>query len=165
MNRNVNVQVDASKRCGSQDHLWRWIGYDECNYTYIPEGKELLRKFAALGDAPYYFRTHFMFCTGNCHGTYKFGSTNIYWEDAEGNSVYDFTYYDKIMDSYMEAGNKPFVELGFMPKALVDDQLSDAGERKLGYNQYKEVGWTCPPKDYEKWHAFIKAVISHLAEQ
>ena len=71
MNKKVNIQVDASKRCGTQEHLWRWIGYDECNYTYIPEGKELLRKFAALGDAPYYFRTHFMFCTGNCHGTYK----------------------------------------------------------------------------------------------
>ena len=122
MNKKVNIQVDASKRCGTQEHLWRWIGYDECNYTYIPEGKELLRKFAALGDAPYYFRTHFMFCTGNCHGTYKFGSTNIYWEDPEGNSVYDFTYYDKIMDSYMEAGHKPFVELGFMPQALVDEK-------------------------------------------
>ena len=52
MNRNVNIQVDASKRCGSQDHLWRWIGYDECNYTYIPEGKELLRKFAASPGMP-----------------------------------------------------------------------------------------------------------------
>ena len=166
MNKKVNIQVDASKRCGTQEHLWRWIGYDECNYTYIPEGKELLRKFAALGDAPYYFRTHFMFCTGNCHGTYKFGSTNIYWEDPEGNSVYDFTYYDKIMDSYMEAGHKPFVELGFMPQALVDEKYLLPKEGNWDrYNQYKDVGWTCPPKDCEKGGNFIKALISHLLER
>lgn len=166
MSKKVNVKVDAKTSLGTQEHLWRWIGYDECNYTYIPEGIELLKKFAALGDAPYYFRTHFMFCTGNCHGTYKFGSTNIYWEDAEGNPVYDFTYYDKIVDAYMETGNKPFIELGFMPKALVDtNYLTPVNGNWDSYNQYKEVGWTCPPKDYDKWHAFIQAVIEHLKER
>ncbi|MDO4291941.1 MAG: hypothetical protein Q4C65_01805 [Eubacteriales bacterium] len=166
MGRNINVEVDASKSMGIQEHLWRFIGYDECNYTYIPEGVELLRKFAALGDAPYYVRTHFMFCTGNCHGTYKFGSTNIYWENPEGEAVYDFTYYDKIIDALLDTGNKPFVELGFMPEALVDTNyltpVSGGWER---YNQYKESGWTCPPKDYDKWHAFIWAVVSHLTER
>ena len=52
MSNRVTVKVDAGKTTGEQEHLWRWIGYDECNYTYIPEGKELLRKFAALEDAP-----------------------------------------------------------------------------------------------------------------
>ena len=148
MNRNVNIQVDASKRCGDHRIIsWRWIGYDECNYTYIPEGKELLAGSSQPPwDAPYYFRTHFMFCHRKLPRTYKFGSTNIYWEDPEGNPVYDFTYYDKIMDSYMEAGHKPFVELGFMPQTLVDEKylLPKKGNR---YNQYKDVGWTCPPKD------------------
>ncbi len=55
MNKKVNIQVDASKRCGTLDHLWRWIGYDECNYTYIPEGKELLRKFAVPWRCPLLF--------------------------------------------------------------------------------------------------------------
>ncbi len=31
MSRKINVQVDASKRLGPQDHLWRYVGYDECN--------------------------------------------------------------------------------------------------------------------------------------
>ena len=35
MSRNVNVHVDASKHCGSQDHLWRWIGYDAVSYTHL----------------------------------------------------------------------------------------------------------------------------------
>ena len=69
MSKQININVDASKIISKQDHFWRYIGYDECNYTYIPEGVELLNKFAALGDAPYYVRTHFTFCTGNCHNT------------------------------------------------------------------------------------------------
>lgn len=166
MSKQVTVNVNAGKTTGVQEHLWRYIGYDECNYTYIPEGIELLEKFAALGDAPYYFRTHFTFCTGNCHGTYKFGSTNIYWEDANGDPVYDFTYYDMIMDSYLKTGNKPFVELGFMPKDLVDTgYLRPTQGNWDQYNQYKETGWTCPPKDYDKWHEFIRAVILHLVER
>lgn len=52
MNKQVNVKVDAGVSIGVQEHLWRYIGYDECNYTYIPEGVDLLKKFAALGDAP-----------------------------------------------------------------------------------------------------------------
>lgn len=166
MSNQVNVKVNAGKIMGKQEHLWRWIGYDECNYTYIPEGKEQLRKFAALEDAPYYFRTHFMFCTGNCHGTYKFGSTNIYWENEKGEAVYDFTWYDKIVDAYLDTGNKPFIELGFMPMALVDSAYLNKMETGSweAYNRYKEIGWTCPPKDYDKWHDFIAAVIAHLAE-
>lgn len=166
MSRQVTINVDAAKTTGVQEHLWRYIGYDECNYTYIPEGIELLNKFAALGDAPYYFRTHFMFCTGNCHGTYKFGSTNIYWENRNGEAVYDFTCYDMIIDSFLKTGNKPFVELGFMPMDLVDrSYLRPVEENWAVYNQYKDTGWTCPPKDYDKWHDFIKEVIAHLAER
>lgn len=166
MSRQVNVKVDAGKTMGVQEHLWRYIGYDECNYTYIPEGVELLEKFAALEDAPYYFRTHFMFCTGNCHGTYKFGSTNIYWENELGEPVYDFTYYDYIIDAFLKTGNKPFVELGFMPMDLADtNYLRPAAGNWEKYGQYKEAGWTCPPKDYDKWHAFIKAVAAHLVEK
>lgn len=166
MSRQVNINVDASKVTGAQEHLWRYIGYDECNYSYIPEGIELLNKFAALGDAPYYFRTHFMFCTGNCHGTYKFGSTNIYWENEDGEAVYDFTYYDMIIDSFIKTGNKPFVELGFMPMALFDRSYVRSVEGNWdNYNQYKEIGWTCPPKDYDKWHAFMEALITHLVER
>lgn len=167
MGRQVQIRVNVQKDQGKQEHLWRYIGYDECNYTYIPEGKELLSKFGKLKDAPYYIRTHFMFCTGNCHGTYKFGSTNIYWENENGEPVYDFTYYDKILDAILETGNKPFLELGFMPKDLADKGYLPSIESGSWeeYNQYKEIGWTCPPKSYEKWHAFIKAVAEHLLDR
>ena len=38
MSKQVNVKVDAGVSMGVQEHLWRYIGYDECNYTYIPDG-------------------------------------------------------------------------------------------------------------------------------
>jgi len=76
--KTVDITVSADKVVGEIKHNWRYIGYDECNYTHTPEGEELLAKFGKLEDAPYYFRTHHLLCNGNLHGTYKWGSTNIY---------------------------------------------------------------------------------------
>ena len=42
MGKQINISVNAAKTIGKKDHFWRYIGYDECNYTYIPEGVELL---------------------------------------------------------------------------------------------------------------------------
>lgn len=166
MSDTIQIQVDITKSQGELEHAWRYIGYDECNYTYIPEGKELLQKFHDLGDAPYYIRTHFTFCTGNCHGTYKFGSTNLYHESQDGNPVYNYDFFDKIIDTYLETGHKPFMELGFMPMDLVDQGYLHPKKKKWDiYNQYKEIGWTCPPKSYEKWHDLIKHVAGHLKDR
>lgn len=95
------------------------------------EGKQLLNIFGGLEDAPYYVRTHFMFCTGNCHGAYKFCSTNLYTEDEEGNPVFDFAFYDRILDTQLQSGNKPFVELAFMPMDLADTSYCK-GIKKIG---------------------------------
>ena len=53
-----------------------------------------------------------------------------------------------------------------MPMDLVDKSYLTPieGNWEL-YNQYKEIGWTCPPKDYEKWENFIRALITHLTEK
>lgn len=164
MTDTCHIRIDAAHATGTLDHAWRYIGYDECNYTYTPEGKELLSKFGQLPDAPYYVRTHFMFCNGSCHSTQKFGSTNIYREDADGNAIYDFTYYDLILDTILGTGNKPFVELGFMPEPLADPKYKEHPELG-GVNRYREVGWTYPPADYAKWHDFIGTVARHLADR
>lgn len=162
----VKIFVDTQKTEGILPRSWRYIGYDECNYTYIPEGKELLNKFWQLEKAPYYIRTHFMFCTGNCHGTYKFGSTNLYRENEKGEMILEFTYVDRILDTLLEAGHKPFFELGFMPKDLFDESYVEKKTSKWDrYNQYKEVGWSCPPKSYEKWYALIEGLCVHLKER
>ncbi|KAB8286979.1 glycosyl hydrolase family 39 [Bifidobacterium ramosum] len=164
MNDTCHITIDTSHVVGNLDHSWRYLGYDECNYTYMPEGKALLTKFGDLPDAPYYVRTHFMFCNGSCHGTQKFGSTNLYREDADGRAIYDFTYYDLMLDTILATGNKPFVELGFMPQPLADPSYRKQPALG-GVNAYREVGWTYPPADYGKWHDFIRTVATHLADR
>lgn len=166
MKSSVQITVDTNQSRGPLDHIWRYIGYDECNYTYIPEGKAQLEKFGSLPDAPYHVRTHFVFCTGNCHGSYKFGSTNLYIEDANGNPTYNYEIFDMILDGILQSGNKPFVELGFMPMHLVDfNYLPPVKYEWSRYGQYSSGGWACPPKDYSKWHALIKNLTEHLVSK
>ena len=97
----------------------------------------------------------------------KWGSTNVYIEDADGSPVYDFTTFDKIFDTILGTGCKPFVELGFMPFHLADtscyaDSRLDEGAL---YNLYRRAGWACPPKDYNRWRQLVSTVVQHLVER
>ena len=76
------------------------------------------------------------------------------WQDENGteHAEYNFTYLDRVMDSYLENGLRPFLELGFMPKKMA------RGVQTIFYWE----GNTTPPADYEKWAALIKATIAHL---
>ena len=48
----------------------------------------------------------------------KWGSTGCYSEDGRGRPVYDWTIVDRIFDTYLENGVRPYVQIGFMPEAL-----------------------------------------------
>lgn len=41
-----------------------------------------------------------------------------YEENGETKVEYNYTYLDRVMDSYRKVGLKPFLELGFMPEKL-----------------------------------------------
>ncbi len=157
----ASIEADVRDVLGEQPRFWRYIGYDECNYTYMPEGKQALARFGQLSDAPYRVRTHFLFCTGNCQGAYKFGSTNLYTEDRAGEPVFDFTWFDRILDAQLASGNKPLVELGFMPMDLADRQYAK-GLSADWYDAYRQTGWSFPPEDYGKWERLIQTVAEHL---
>lgn len=92
-----------------------------------------------------YIRGHGLLCDDV--GIYR--EDNI---DGQSRPFYNFTYIDRIFDSYLERGIKPFVELGFMPSKLA------SGEQTLFYWK----GNTTPPKDYDKWAELIKAVVRHF---
>ncbi|MFP4017346.1 MAG: GH39 family glycosyl hydrolase, partial [Halanaerobiales bacterium] len=161
----VDINVNAKNLVGELKHSWRYIGYDECNYTHTPEGEELIKKFGQLGDAPYYIRAHHMLCTGNCHGTYKWGSTNAYIEDEEGNPIYNWEVIDEILDVYLRNNCKPFFELGFMPMDLVDPRFVGDVNKWDRYGDYKRTGWAAPPKDYDKWKDLIYNLVKHCVEK
>ena len=79
---NIQVQVDQSQ--GPLPPIWNFFGYDEPNYTYAPNGKKLLGELAALSPTPAYVRVHNLLTTGDGSSSLKWGSTNVYTEDAAG---------------------------------------------------------------------------------
>ncbi|MCB0185625.1 MAG: hypothetical protein KDE31_15260, partial [Caldilineaceae bacterium] len=161
----TQIHVDAGNWLGELPHNWNYIGYDECNYTYVPEGEALLAKFGALQEKPYYVRVHHLFCTGNGHAAYKWGSTNAYLEDDDGNPIYNWQFIDLIFDATLKHHCKPFVELGFMPQDLVDPSYYDTGKDTWNAQQYRAIGWACPPKDYQKWHDLVYNTVLHCVER
>src|SRR6187431_3506624 len=114
----VLVNVDLSKSIGPMYPAWAWFGYDEPNYTYMKDGKKLLTEISQLSPVPVYVRCHSLLVTGDGEAALKWGSTNVYTEDANGNPVYQWNIIDSIFDTYIQRGMKPLAQIGFMPEAL-----------------------------------------------
>ena len=157
----VTIDVDATAAGTALEPVWAYHGYDEANYTTTPEGEDLLRTLAAAHTVPPHIRTHFLFNTGDGAPALKWGSTNIYTEDDQGNPVYDYTLIDGIMDATLAAGARPLVELGFMPQALSTrpDPYRNSGTYVL------DGGCFYPPKDYSKWGELIAAWAAHVEQR
>ncbi len=95
-----------------------------------------------------YIRGHGLFCD----------DVGIYREcemDGKTSTFYNFTYLDRIMDTYLENGIRPFLELGFMPDKL------KTGEQTVFYWK----GNVTPPVSYEKWADLVKNTLNHLIER
>ncbi len=162
----VTIKIDANERIGPMDPIWAWWGYDEPNYTYMKDGKKLLSEISALSPVPVYVRAHSLLVTGEGTHALKWGSTNAYTEDAEGNPVYDWTIVDKIFDTYIERGMKPFAQIGFMPEALSVKPEPYRHYWKPGID-YEEIftGWAYPPKDYKKWAELVYQWVLHSVDR
>jgi xylan 1,4-beta-xylosidase len=162
----VTIRVDVARPQGAYKPITTYFGYDEPNYTYMTNGKKLVGELAALSGSPVYIRTHFMLTTGDGTPNFKWGSTNAYTEDASGKPRYDWTITDRIIDTYLAAGAKPFIEIGFMPEALSSKAQPYVPVWKPGdrFDQYY-VGWSYPPKDYATWGELIRQWMTHIAQR
>lgn len=69
--------------------------------------------------------------------------------------VLTFSYVDKVFDFILETGARPFVELGFMPRALATDT--------------ETVFWwkahCSPPNDMDAWVDLVSATVQHWVER
>jgi len=158
----VTIHVDAAETIGPFHAAYTFFGYDEPNNTYTKNGRQLVGELAALSRTPVHIRTHFLLATGDGTPGLKSGYTNTYVEDASGRPVYDWSIIDRIFDTYLQAGAKPFVEIGFMPRALSSkpDPYHVAwipGASNSGYF----AGWSYPPRDYHKWSELIYQWVKH----
>ena len=156
----VLIAVDAQTTQGTIPPVWAFFGYDEPNFTYLPNGKKLLGELSRLGPSPVHIRTHNLLTSGDGTPAFKWGSTNVYTEDASGHPVYNWTILDRIFDGYRDAGVKPLVEIGFMPEALSVKPEPYQHSWPRG-SLWK--GWAYPPKDYRKWAGLVDQFVRHLA--
>ena len=162
----MEIKIDANEELGPMKPIWAWWGYDEPNYTYMKDGKKLLSEIASLSPVPVFVRAHSLLVTGEGTHALKWGSTNVYTEDKNGNPVYDWTIVDKIFDTYIERGMKPFAQIGFMPEALSAKPEPYRHYWKPGA-AYEDIytGWAYPPKDYEKWAELVFQWVKHAIER
>jgi xylan 1,4-beta-xylosidase len=156
------INVNLSKEQGPMKPIWAWFGYDEPNYTYMRDGRKLLSEIAALSPVPVYIRTHSLLVTGDGIPALKWGSTNAYTEDANGNPIYNWSIIDSIFDTYIKRGMKPLAQIGFMPEALSTHPAPYKHGWKPG-EPYSKIftGWAYPPKDYNKWRELVYQWVKH----
>ncbi|HUD63073.1 MAG TPA: hypothetical protein VMQ17_00770 [Candidatus Sulfotelmatobacter sp.] len=159
---SVAIHVRADQSDGTIAPIWSFFGYDEPNYTYAPNGRKLLGELSALSPAPVYVRVHNLLTTGDGSASLKWGSTNVYSEDAAGKPIYSWAILDQIFDTFHDAGSKPLVEIGFMPQAL-----STHPEPYRHNFPHGEIftGWAYPPKDYQQWSELVFQFVVHLRER
>lgn len=81
------------------------------------------------------------------------------YSETGGVASYDWTNFDKIYDAALDAGLRPILEISFMPAALATDN----GNLGLWYNGVTAINR--PPKDWNKWHALVTALVEHCEEK
>ena len=115
----VTIRVDASRPIGPLRAIWRFFGGDEPNYATMKDGQKLMADFGALRPKEVYFRTHNLLNTGDGTPALKWGSTDVYNEDAQGTPIYDWRILDKMFDSYLERGVRPYATTGSSCRAPI----------------------------------------------
>jgi len=162
----VSIRVDAARTKGVLRPIWRYFGADEPNYAYMKDGKKLLAELGQLGPPTVYFRTHNLLTSGDGTPALKWGSTGAYSEDAQGNPVYNWKILDRIFDTYLQRGVKPYAQIGFMPKEL-SIKPQPYQHQWTPTAKYDEIftGWAYPPKDYAKWAELVYQWTRHCVER
>jgi xylan 1,4-beta-xylosidase len=129
----------------------------------MKDGRALLGELGRLSPRRVYFRTHNLLTTGDGTPALKWGSTNAYTEDAKGTPVYDWTILDRLFDTYLEHNVRPYVQIGFMPKALSikPEPYQHSWTPAAKYDEIY-TGWAYPPKDYSRWRDLVRAWTTHV---
>ena len=162
----VSITVDAGQSLGDLKPIWRMFGADEPNYATTPDGESLLAELGAFKPHDIYFRAHNLLCSGDGTPAFKWGSTGVYSEDAQGRPVYHWKILDEIFDTYLTNGVRPYVEIGFMPEALSLHPEPYQHHWRPG-DPYSDIvtGWAYPPTDYDKWRELVYRWVQHCVER
>ncbi|HZJ14021.1 MAG TPA: hypothetical protein VFD27_03180 [Chthoniobacteraceae bacterium] len=163
---SVAIRVDATKTLGDLKPIWRFFGADEPNYATMKNGGKLLSELGELRRGEVFFRTHNLLTTGDGTPALKWGSTNAYTEDASGQPIYEWRIVDGIFDAYLTRGVRPYVQIGFMPKALSvkPEPYQHSWTPQAKYDEIY-TGWAYPPRDFVKWEELVFQWARHCVEK
>lgn len=78
-----------------------------------------------------------------------------YMLDGERRVHHSFTYVDQVVDTYLQHGIRPFVELGFMPSGLA------SGDQTVFWWK----GNVTPPSSYPEWAELVQATLRNLIDR
>jgi len=161
----VSIRVDAAKATGELKPIWRFFGADEPNYAYMKNGRKLVGELGEMAPKRVFFRAHNLLTSGDGTPALKWGSTGAYREE-QGKPIYDWTILDRIFDTYLERGVRPYAQIGFMPKDL-SIKPEPYQHKWTPRARYEEIytGWAYPPKDYEKWAELVFQWVKHCVEK
>lgn len=157
----VTINIDATKSGPPLKPVWSYFGYDEANVTTSVEARELLLTLATYNKARVYTRTHFLFNNGEGDPGLKWGYTNLYSEDENGDPHFDYRLIDEILDATIQSGAFPLFELGFTPKAL----SPHTGSYENSSPYVLDGGSFYPPSDYEKWGQLVRTYAEHVKKR
>lgn len=129
-----------------QEHLK--IVHEECGFKYV-------RFHGIFHDNMRVF--DYLFENASVIYDWKFNQNRAYRGDTseligKRTPVYNWMYVDILYDAILDAGMKPFVELGFMPEALASGSSS----------VFWWKGLTSPPTSFEQWGLLIEEFVRHL---
>ncbi|MFG2686698.1 xylan 1,4-beta-xylosidase [Streptomyces sp. NPDC048405] len=91
------------------------------------------------------------------HGLFSDGMA-VHRPYTDGGTRYvhhSFTHVDQVVDAWLAAGVRPFLELGFMPGGLA------SGEQTVFWWR----GNVTPPRDPAEWTALVQATLAHLVDR
>jgi len=163
----VKIQVDAAKTTGEIHPIWRFFGADEPNYAYMKDGRKLIGELGQMRPTgTVFFRAHNLLNSGDGTAALKWGSTGAYHEDAAGHPVYDWTILDRIFDTYLENGLRPYAEIGFMPREFSThpDPYQHHFTPQTNYGSIF-TGWSYPPKNYTNWGELVFQWAKHSVDR
>ena len=160
--QTVQIDVHANRSDGPLAPIWTYFGYDEPNYSYAPNGRKLLAELSALSPTPVYVRVHNLLTLGDGSSSLKWGSTNVYTEDAAGNPFTAGPFSTRFSMRFMQQASSPWSKSVSCPKL----------SRPI-HNPYRHnfpngdifTGWAYPPKDYQKWSELVFQFVRHLRER
>jgi len=155
----ILVTVNSANVIDTIGPIWNGIG-GSSGLALTPQGERLLQRIVHSSPYPFYKRIWGVTSTGTAvpfTAEADWGSTNVYQVDKKGNSFYDFTLFDQILDVALKGHFIPIMHLGSMPDSLssAPDSTPHTRENLIRY----------PPKDYNKWYDLIYNIVKHCIER